>query len=129
MDPRSPKEKHTQLIDIVILFLQQNALIQLHYFVYLLPLKCEHQRQYSKMSDISIDEENEVKMRDVSGANIGLAGSEHSNDTENTEQNISTVYDEYREILNEYNVSEKNQQYIFKAFEQKTEQDIKLFMQ
>ncbi len=56
-------------------------------------------------------------------------GSEHSNDTENTEQkDLSVVYDEYRECFVEYNISEKDQQYIFKAFEHKSETDIKLFI-
>lgn len=60
----------------------------------------------------------------------GGAGSEHSNDTENTDlKDVAAVYDEYREIFNEYKISEKDQTYILKAFDQKREQDIKLFMQ
>ncbi len=64
----------------------------------------------------------------VVGAITG--GSEHSNDTENTDQkDLSAIYDEYRDCFNDYNICEKIQQYIFKAFEHKTEADIKLFIQ
>lgn len=65
----------------------------------------------------------------VGVSNTGV-GSEHSNDTENTDQkDLSAVYDEYRVVFNEYNVNEKDQHYIFKSFENRNEQDIKLFMQ
>ncbi len=60
LDPRSPKEKHVVYINMLIWFLQQNALIQLHMFVYLLPRKTEHHRLYSKVSDMSVDEESEL---------------------------------------------------------------------
>ena len=42
---------------------------------------------------------------------------------------MSAVYDEYREIFNDYQVNEKDQHYIFKSFENKSEHDIRLFMQ
>lgn len=125
------------MINILIWFLQNNALIQVHTFVYLLPRKTEHHRlacEFSKISGLSIDEESELMdSRALSTADtmpvIG-AGSEHSNDTENTDQkDLSAVYDEYRELFNEHRISEKDQQYIFKAFEAKSEQDIKLFIQ
>ena len=58
------------------------------------------------------------------------AGSEHSNDTENADQkDLSAVYEEFREIFNEYKISEKDQVLIFKAFEHKNDHDIKMFMQ
>ncbi len=64
------------------------------------------------------------------GITPGGGGSEHSNETENTEQkDVSVIYDEYRELFVQYKVSEKDQQYIFKAFELKAESDIKLFIQ
>lgn len=125
------------MINILIWFLQNNALIQVHTFVYLLPRKAEHHRlacEFSKISGLSIDEESELmdsRALSMGGAVpvIG-AGSEHSNDTENTDQkDLSAVYDEYRELFNEHSISEKDQQYIFKAFEAKSEQDIKLFIQ
>ena len=67
----------------------------------------------------------------VSGGGAGGGGgSEHSNDTENADQkDLSAAYDEFREIFNEYKISEKDQVLIFKAFEQKNEQDIRMFMQ
>ena len=66
----------------------------------------------------------------MSSRNGGGGGSENSNDTENTEQkDLSAVYDDYRELFTEQGISEKDQQYIFKAFEQKSEQDIKRFVQ
>lgn len=75
-----------------------------------------------------IDEENEFSI--TGSRNGGGAGSEHSNDAENVDQKDATaVYDEYREIFNEYKISEKDQQFVFKAFEQKSESDIKLFIQ
>ncbi len=44
---------------------------------------------------------------------VNEAGSENSNDTENTDQkDLSGIYEKYREILIEYNLSEKDQQYI-----------------
>ena len=62
--------------------------------------------------------------------NGGGAGSEHSNDTENTEQkDLSATYDDYRDLFTVHGVSEKEQQYIFKAFEHKIEPDIKRFIQ
>ncbi len=80
-----------------------------------------------------IEEENELSLIENKTANTtatGGAGSEHSNDTENMDQkDLSIVYDEYREILKEYNVNEKDQHYIFKSFENKNEQDVKLFIQ
>jgi len=60
LDPRQPKEKHVVFVNMLIWFLQQNALIQLHMFLYLLPRKTEHHRLYSKISDLSVDEESEV---------------------------------------------------------------------
>jgi hypothetical protein len=66
----------------------------------------------------------------LTGAGGGGAGSEHSNETENTEQrDISVVYEEYRDLFTQYKISEKDQQYIFKAFEHKSENDVKLFVQ
>lgn len=57
------------------------------------------------------------------------AGSENSNDTENAEyKNSALCYDDFRQILSKLKISEKDQQYIFKAFEVKSESDIKLFM-
>jgi hypothetical protein len=44
-------------------------------------------------------------------------------------KDAKALYDEYRVQFAAQNVSEKDQQYIFKAFEQKSENDIKLFMQ
>ena len=45
-------------IDMLMWLLQQNAIIQVHSFIYLLPRKTEHSRlgceRYSKMSDISL---------------------------------------------------------------------------
>lgn len=64
---------------------------------------------------------------------VGRAtGSEHSNDTENMidqQKDVSAIYDEYREIFNEYKLTEKDQILIFKSFENKFENDIKLFIQ
>lgn len=42
---------------------------------------------------------------------------------------MSAAYEEYRELFTQYKINEKDQQYIFKSFEPKTEQDIKLFVQ
>ena len=76
------------------------------------------------------DEEYEFNLGGNKMGMGGGAGSEHSNDTENADQkDLSVVYDEFREIFNEYKISEKDQVIIFKAFELKTEQDIKMFMQ
>ena len=45
-------------IDMLMWLLQQNAIIQVHSFIYLLPRKTEYSRleceRYSKMSDISL---------------------------------------------------------------------------
>ena len=65
---------------------------------------------------------------------VGGAGSEHSNDTENNivdqQKDLSAVYDDYREIFTaEYKISEKDQILILKSFENKSENDIKLFIQ
>lgn len=61
------------------------------------------------------------------------AGSEHSNDTENVpdhqQKDVSALYDEYREIFTEYNLSDKDQVLVLKSFENKSESDIKLFIQ
>ena len=59
LDPKLPKEKHKILIEMLIWLLQRNVLMQLHYFVFLMPKKIEHQRlvcdQYSsKLSEISL---------------------------------------------------------------------------
>lgn len=60
---------------------------------------------------------------------VNETGSENSNDTENNEhKDLSVVYEKYREIFIEHNVSDKDQQYIFKAFEHKSENDIELFI-
>ena len=56
LDPKHPKEKHANLIEMLIRLLQRKVLIQLHYFVFLMPKKVEHKRldQYSsKISDLS----------------------------------------------------------------------------
>jgi hypothetical protein len=80
-------------------------------------------------TEFSLIDNNKTGATGVAGAGGG-GGSEHSNDTENTDQkDLSAVYDEYREIFNEYHVNEKDQHYIFKSFENKSEQSIKLFMQ
>ena len=81
---------------------------------------------------VGLDEEYEFSANRGGGfgGGGGGGGSEHSNDTENAEQrDLSAAYDEFREIFNEYKISEKDQVLIFKAFEQKNEQDIKMFMQ
>ena len=77
---------------------------------------------------IFLDEDNDCS---INGSRLeGGPGSENSNDTENTDhKNTVLCYDEFREILTECKISEKDQQYIFKAFEVKNEADIKLFMQ
>jgi hypothetical protein len=76
-----------------------------------------------------LDEENELYGTRMTSGGGGGAGSEHSNDTENADQrDASAIYDEYREIFNMHKVNEKDQQYIFKTFEQKNEQDIKFFI-
>lgn len=59
LDPKLPKEKHKIFIDMLVWLLQRNALMQMHYFVFLMPKKVEHQRlicdQYSsKLSEISL---------------------------------------------------------------------------
>lgn len=59
MSPQCPKSKHIQFINVLIWLLQQNALVQIHSFVFLLPRKVQHQRLSSKMSGMSIDEESE----------------------------------------------------------------------
>lgn len=139
MDPQLPKKKHVQFINMLIWLLQQNALVQIHTFVFLLPRKVQHQRlscEYSKMSGMSIDEESEyIDSRNSTTGGIGVnvaaneAGSENSNDTENTDQkDLSGIYEKYREIFIEHNISDKDQQYIFKAFEHKSENDIDLFI-
>lgn len=110
-----------------------------------MPKKFEHQRltcdKLSKLSDVSYgeyfkfsdqeanicfqDEDNEYS---ISRLEYG-ACSENSNDTENAEyRNSALCYDEFRQILSNMKISEKDQQYIFKAFEVKCEADIKLFM-
>lgn len=118
---------------MLLWLLQMNAIVQIHSFLYLLPRKTEHARlceRYSKLSDLSIEEENEISLINESKGILATGGSEHSNDTENTDQkDLTAIYDEYREIFNEYKVNEKDQHYIFKSFESKSEQDIKLFMQ
>ena len=139
MDPRLPKEKQLLLIDQLIWLLQQNALIQLHTFVYLMPRKVERvgSEHYSlKMSEMSLDEDTEVSIMSgrnagfIGGAAGGAPGSEHSNDTENTDQkDMSALYEDYRDLFAQHHVTEKNQKLIFKAFEQKAEHDIKLFIQ
>ena len=57
LDPKHTKEKHAVLIEMLIWLLQRNVFMQLHYFIFLMPKKVEHQRlgdQYSsKMSDVS----------------------------------------------------------------------------
>jgi hypothetical protein len=95
-----------------------------------MPKKTEHVRlgceNFSKISELSYGGGDDELM-DMSSRN---AGSEHSNDTEVNDLRDSTaVYDEYREIFKEYRVNEKDQQYIFKSFENKTDKDIDLFVQ
>ena len=50
--------KQSIFIDMLMWLLQQNAIIQTHSFLYLLPRKTEHSRlaceRYSKLSDLSI---------------------------------------------------------------------------
>ena len=63
LDPKLPKEKHKIFIDMLVWLLQRNTLMQLHYFVFLMPKKVEHQRlicdQYSsKLSEISLGTTN-----------------------------------------------------------------------
>jgi len=66
----------------------------------------------------------------VLGVGLPTTLSENSNDTESTDyKDLSSLYDKFRLIFTEFNVNEKDQQYIFKAFENKNEQDIKLFVQ
>ena len=66
----------------------------------------------------------------VGGTNTAAGGSEHSNDTETTEQkDLNALYDEFRLVFTENRISEKDQHFIFKAFEDKSESDIKLFVQ
>lgn len=76
---------------------------------------------------------NRLALANIGGelANVGgSAGSEHSNDTENLDQkDVSAVYENYREIFNEHKISERDQVYILKSFENKSEQDVRLFMQ
>ena len=85
---------------------------------------------------MSLDEDTEVSIMSsrntgfIGGVGGGAPGSEHSNDTENTDQkDISALYEDYRELFTQHQITEKNQKLIFKAFEQKAEHDIKLFIQ
>jgi hypothetical protein len=56
--------------------------------------------------------------------------SEKSNDTEYLEQkDLAQVYEEYRQLFTEHGINVKDQQYIFKSFERKSETDKSLFMQ
>ena len=86
------------------------------------------------------DEENEYGIKfgvsnlsrreGVLGVGMTTTLSENSYDTESTDyKDLSSLYEKFRSIFTEFNVSEKDQQYIFKAFENKSEQDIRLFVQ
>ena len=120
-------------VEMLMWLLSRNALMQLHSYIFLMPKKIEHVRlgcgdNFSKFSDLSFEEENDFSLTRNGGG--GGVGSEHSNDTEMTDfRDSAAIYDEYREIFREHRVNEKDQQYIFKTFEQKSEQDIKLFVQ
>ena len=60
-----------------------------------------------------------------------VGGSEHSNETENVERGEvgAAVYEEYRRVLAAHGVGAREQQLVFKAFESKAEQDVRLFIQ
>ncbi|CAF0863859.1 unnamed protein product [Brachionus calyciflorus] len=129
LDPRMSKEQHNIFFHMLEWLLQRNVLIQLHNYIFLMPKKFEHHRlgceKYSKHSDISYDDDS---MNDSRLENC--AESENSNDTENTDHKNSCLsYDEFREVLTECKISEKDQQYIFKAFESRHPDSIKQFMQ
>lgn len=98
----------------------------------------KHLRFQISIFYILLDEESEFNVGlNKSGTQEGGmgrgAGSEHSNDTENVpdhhQKDVSAIYDEYREIFSEYNLSDRDQVLILKSFENKSESDIKLFIQ
>lgn len=78
---------------------------------------------------MDIDEDTELCFTTIDNNK----GSEHSNDTENTadHRDQSKIYDEYRQLLTEHHVSERDQQYILNLFvkEKRDESEIKLFFQ
>ena len=112
---------------MLIWLLQRNLLIQMHTYIYLIVKKVDNSDQqfdYSKRSETSLD-----NTYDLSGQDLG-ASSEHSNETDNTDQKdkIVLIYENYRKILTKHNITGKQQQWILKAFQNKNELDIKLFL-
>lgn len=97
-------------------------------------IECCFEDEENEFSIVGVNKSGVQETSVVVNRIVGGAGSEHSNDTENNigdqQKDLSAVYDDYREIFTaEYKISEKDQILILKSFENKSENDIKLFIQ